>query len=547
MKEQKPKIGEILLQNGLIKRPQLSRALESQKSNPRKLGEVLVDLGFIEEAKLVEVLADIFRLPYIRLADIIIDETALRLISADFMQAHKILPVTFKDGILTVATHNPLDVSLLQELQIKCGYPVSPAITSLAEINEHLAEFILAHQKLQGRDHEARIKDHASPMVKLVNSLFEQAIMERASDIHLQPQKENLRVRFRIDGTLYDKQPLSKDLERQVLARIKVIAGMDVADNRRPQDGRTTFTFEDKTYDIRLSTIPDILGENLVLRILTKDYFNKDLASLGFLSDEVSLIKRIIDRPHGLILTTGPTGAGKTTTLYSMLNLLNQTSRNIITVEDPVEYEMSGITQTAINDFIGYRFATAIRHILRHDPDIIMIGEIRDVETAEIAIRAALTGHLVLSTMHTNTAAGAITRLLEMDIEPFLISTSVNAVLAQRLARVLCPHCKVGYAPSAVVQETIKEFAPRTGRSVLAKPVGCPQCLGTGFSGRTGIYEILDVNDDLRALILKDASEKEMTAAGQKNGMKSLRASGVEKALHQLTSLEEILRITAHE
>ncbi|MCC6759167.1 MAG: type II/IV secretion system protein, partial [Candidatus Omnitrophica bacterium] len=338
-----------------------------------------------------------------------------------------------------------------------------------------------------------------------------------------------------------------KELERQVLSRFKVMAGMDVADNRRPQDGRTMINFRGQNYDIRLSTIPDILGENLVMRILTKDYFNKDMSALGFDKDEIALINKITDRPHGLILTTGPTGSGKTTTLYSMLERLNQPGRNIITVEDPVEYEMTGVTQTAINDFIGYRFATAIRHILRHDPDIIMIGEIRDVETAEIAIRAALTGHLVLSTMHTNTAAGAITRLLEMNIEPFLISTSVSAVFAQRLARVLCPHCKQEYIPAADVVEHIKEFCPDTKDVKLAHPEGCDRCLWTGFSGRTGIYEILDVDDIMRALILKRASEKEMINAATTNGMKSLRASGIKKTLKKVTSIDEILRITAQE
>ena len=546
-KEHKPKIGEILLANGLIQHPQLVRALESQKHNPRKLGEVLVEMGFIEEVKLVEVLADIFRLPYIKLNDVVIDDAALQLVSSEYMQSNKVLPIALKDGVLTIAMRNPLDVSLLQELQIKCGCPIYPVMASTTEINEHLPRFITHVQKIKEQAQENRIKEQSSPMVRLVNDLLEQAIAEKVSDIHLQPQKKHLRVRFRIDGILYDKPPIEKVLERQVLSRFKVMAGMDVADNRKPQDGRAMVTFRGQNYDIRLSTIPDILGENLVMRILTKDYFNKDMSALGFDKIEISLINKIVERPHGLILTTGPTGAGKTTTLYSMMERLNQPGRNIITVEDPVEYEMTGITQTAINDFIGYRFATAIRHILRHDPDIIMIGEIRDVETAEIAIRAALTGHLVLSTMHTNTAAGAITRLLEMDIEPFLISTAVSAVFAQRLARVLCPHCKEEYTPAPEVQESLKAFNPAGTDLVLAKPEGCVRCLNTGFAGRTGIYEILDVDDDFRSLILKRASEKEMIAAANKNGMNNLRASGIRKTIKQITSLEEIIRITAHE
>ncbi len=547
VKEQKQKIGEILIANGLIGERQLVRALENQKTDPRKLGELLVELGFIDEIKLVEVLANIFRLPFVRLDDVVISDQAVQIVSSDFIEEHKVLPIAIRDGVLTIAMRNPLDVALLQELQVKCGCPVNPVMASINEIYEYIPKFIARQEELKKREQEERLKVQASPMIRLVNELLEQAIVEKASDIHLQPQKNHLRVRFRIDGILYDKKTIEKELERQVISRFKVMAGMDVADNRRPQDGRAMINFRNQNFDIRLSTIPDILGENLVMRILTKDYFSKDMSALGFDKEEIALINKITDRPYGLILTTGPTGAGKTTTLYSMLDRLNQPGRNIITVEDPVEYEMTGITQTAINDFIGYRFATAIRHILRHDPDIIMVGEIRDVETAEIAIRAALTGHLVLSTMHTNTAAGAITRLLEMNIEPFLISTSVSAVFAQRLARVLCPHCKKDYTPSAQILESLKEFCPSTTNLTLAKPEGCPRCFGTGFSGRTGIYEILDVDDDFRALILKQASEREMIDAANKNGMHSLRASGIKNTIKKITSLDEIIRITAHE
>lgn len=537
----------MLLASGLIQLPQLQAALEEQKQNPRKLGECLVKLGFIDENKLVEVLAEMYRLPFIRLDDVVISDQAALAIPGDVIEEQKILPIALRDGTLTVAMRNPLDVALLQEIQIKCGCPVKPVMASIGDINTYIPRLIERQNELKNREQEERIKVQASPMIRLVNELLEQAIVEKASDIHLQPQKKHLRVRFRIDGTLYDKKPIDKELERQVLSRFKVMAGMDVADNRRPQDGRAMINFRNQTFDIRLSTIPDILGENLVMRILTKEYFNADMSSLGFDKDEISLIHKIIERPYGLILTTGPTGAGKTTTLYSMLERLNQPGRNIITVEDPVEYEMAGITQTAINDFIGYRFATAIRHILRHDPDIIMIGEIRDVETAEIAIRAALTGHLVLSTMHTNTATGAITRLLEMNIEPFLISTAVSAVLAQRLARVLCPHCKKEYEPPSQIKDSLKEFYPVGGSVTLANPVGCTRCLGTGFSGRTGIYEILDVHDDFRNLILKRASEKDLIDCAAGHGMKNLRVSGMIKAVKKVTSLDEIIRITVHD
>ncbi len=369
-------------------------------------------------------------------------------------------------------------------------------------------------------------------------------VKERVSDIHLEPMAQHMRVRFRIDGVLYEKAPVPKDMERKVLSRIKILSGMDVADSRRPQDGRMTLPEQYKNFDVRVSTLPDIMGENMVLRLLDKSFTKFSFDSLGMDEVEIDMIKKLVTRPYGIMLVTGPTGAGKTTTLYSVLNSLNPPTRNIITVEDPVEYKIPGINQTLINTKSGYTFATAIRHILRHDPNVIMIGEIRDVETAEIAIRAALTGHLVLSTLHTNTAAGAIMRLLDMNIEPFLIQSSMIAVIAQRLVRRLCPKCKKEYIPSDEVRESIARYCEVPNDITLASPVGCEQCFQTGFAGRVAVYELLNVNEGIRNLILKAPSEHDITQLAVSKGMKTLRKAGLDKALKKVTSLEEVMGIS---
>jgi type IV pilus assembly protein PilB len=537
------KLGEILCSRGLIERKQLHEALEIQKTDNRKLGEVLIQKGWIQEDELTEMLAKLFQISFVRLSHDKIDKNLIKFIPQDFMRNHKVLPLALDGNCLTVATNNPLDVSVLQEIQYKSGLQIHPVMASLSDIEKHLQKD-LDQQLNSVKNDEGEDPSARKQIIRLVDGIMAQAIQEKASDIHFESQKDQMRVRFRIDGVLYEKKPIPLDLARNVISRIKVISQMDVAENRRPQDGRISLTIDHEGFDIRLSTLPDLKGENLVLRILSKNFINRSFDSLGMDQAETSITHRLIERPYGLILVTGPTGAGKTTTLYSILNLLNRSSKNIISVEDPVEYEISGITQTAVNNLIGYTFANAIRHILRHDPDIIMVGEIRDVETAEIAIRAALTGHLVLSTMHTNTAAGAMTRLLEMNIEPFLISSAVNGVIAQRLVRKLCPHCHSEYQANNDVAKTITQYVPFPQPQVLGKPVGCERCLNTGYWGRTGVFEILEINQDLRSMILKSASERDLVEKALAQGMKTLPISGMNKVIKKITSLEEIMGIT---
>ncbi len=540
------KLGEILLEEGLITHDQLMEALNLQKNDTqnRKLGEILVEQGFVKDQDITKILADVYQLPFVNLGEILIDESVFQKVPSDMLRKYQVIPISIEEQFLVVATNNPLDVSAFQEIQYVCGLQVKPVMACTQDILDHLDKF---SEVIEVTEKTKLAEGETESVIKLVESIIIQAIKERASDIHMEPMEEKMRVRFRIDGVLYEKPQLSKELERKIISRIKIVSGMDVADSRRPQDGRMTIPYNNNEYDIRISTLPDIIGENMVMRILDKSSSKFDFKNLGMDPAEIALTTKLIKRPHGMILVTGPTGSGKTTTLYTMLNLLNDITKNIITVEDPVEYRMAGISQTLINVRAGYTFASAIRQMLRHDPDIIMVGEIRDQETAEIAIRAALTGHLVLSTLHTNTAAGAVMRLLDMGIEPFLIRSSLFAVIAQRLLRRLCPKCRKEYTPTEKETAILKKQMKVDKIETLASPVGCDSCFNTGFTGRAGIYEILPVDREIRDLILKNPNEKTITDLAITKGMNTLRAAGLLKAMNKVTSLEEVFGVTFSE
>ncbi|MBL8013144.1 MAG: Flp pilus assembly complex ATPase component TadA [Candidatus Omnitrophica bacterium] len=538
-------IGQLLINEGMITEAQLAEALEVQKKDKRKVGEILIDRKFVTENQVLTVIARIYQLPFVSLSQVRIEERVFGVIPFETLKKLKVFPIEATDQSITIAINDPLDVSALQEIQYNCGLQVKPVLAGNKDIMESLERHAESFQAARSMAPAKDVKTEIAPVISLVESLIALAIKERVSDIHLEPMVDKLRVRFRIDGVLYEKTPIAKDLERKVLTRIKILSGMDVAESRRPQDGRMLLPLQYSDYDVRVSTLPDIMGENMVMRLLDKSFTKFSLDTLGMDVHEIELIKKLIRRPYGMILVTGPTGAGKTTTLYSMINTLNQPCRNIITVEDPVEYKIPGVNQTLINVKAGYTFATAIRQMLRHDPNVIMVGEIRDMETAETAIRAALTGHLVLSTLHTNTAAGAIMRLLDMKIEPFLIQSSVIAVIAQRLVRRLCTHCKKEYVPSEEIIRSLKDFGSEIPANVtLAAPVGCEQCFDTGYSGRVAVYELLPVNEEVKRLILKSPSEADITKAAVARGMKTLRLAGLEKALSKVTTLEEIMGIT---
>lgn len=542
MQHKSLKLGQILCDEGILEQHQLQELLEAQKTDHRRLGELVVDKGWIDDNRLTEVLARMFQIPYVDLGQRQIDYQTVSIIPLDLLQTHRVIPLSLEDQRLTVATNNPLDVSALQDIQVKTGYSVYPVMASIRDIEHFLQEYFDAIHTGKSMPSSKQPNVDDASVIQYVESIIRRAIKEKASDIHFEPQKGLMRVRFRIDGVLYEKESIDKDLQRNCISRIKIISGMDVAENRRPQDGRCNFSVGTEQYDLRISTLPNMNGENLVLRLLNKSFIKQSFEALGMDRNQVQDVNFLLNKPYGLILLTGPTGAGKTTTLYSMLSQLNDTQRSIVTVEDPVEYEMNGINQTSTNIHIGYTFSNAIRHILRHDPDIIMIGEIRDKETAEIAIRAALTGHLVLSTMHTNTAAGAITRLLEMDIEPFLISSALNGVISQRLVRKLCFDCKKSHTADSETERKINQFLPFDETLLLARPVGCDFCSKTGFKGRIGIFEILKIDEDLRYLIIKTAGESEIADMAMKKGMKSLGVSGMEKVVSKVTEFNETIR-----
>ncbi len=542
------KIGDVLVQRGLITEDQLGQALAVQKISKRKLGEILIEKAMITEQKFLEVLAEIHQIPLVSLDNITVDAKLLGLFPTEMLQKNCILPLEIKDQVLIVATNDPLNVLTLQDMRYASGYQIKPVLASIKEITHRLTQSHGSMETFQAIRNAQSDQAQETPIIKLVNTILSQSIKEGASDVHLEPQASQLRVRFRIDGMLFQKQTVPKTLYRKVISRLKIMAGMDVAENRKPQDGRMSWKEGDQTYDIRVATLLDKHGEAISLRILNKKAISHTFDSLGMDPQEMDQIKELIRQPHGILLVTGPTGAGKTTTLYSVLNALNQMTANIITVEDPVEYQLEGITQTSINPFVGYSFANAIRHILRHDPDIIMVGEIRDVETAQVSVRAALTGHLVLATLHTNSAAGAITRLQEMSVEPFLLSSTVLGVIAQRLVRRLCAQCKTKVQAAPDVEANMLAELPQLSRPIfLSQAVGCEQCFQTGYSGRVGLFEILKVTPAVRNLIVARANEQDITKVLVEKGMHTLRMAGFKKVAEQATSYEEILRVTLTE
>lgn len=562
--EKSLRLGEILLRQGIIAEDQLYEALEIQKTRKKFLGEILVEKGFISEEVLAQTLAAEYLLAFVDLTKEKIDEKVMRLFSPTILKKYRVFPLRVEKNHLIVATSDPLDILSIQEIGHLAGYVVRPVVATLKQIeqaiNKYSGPMQAATEAIKEGIEKKRVQEspaaeekllkelevavHEAPIVKLVSSIVNEAIEQGASDIHLEPQANGLFVRFRIDGVLYEKMNVPLDFQPAVISRAKIISGMDIAERRVPQDGRISVESRGRKFDVRVSTLPGIYGEKVVLRILDKESILISMDSLGLDENELNLVNRLIGMPYGIILITGPTGSGKTTTLYSILNSLNDATRNIITVEDPVEYELPRIHQTAINVRAGYTFATAIRHILRQDPDIIMLGEIRDLETAEVAIQAAITGHLVLSTLHTNNAPGAITRLVDMNVEPFLISSAVIGIIAQRLVRKLCPYCKKEYVAPEELKRTIADLLPPdTGELVLAKPQSCEKCKNLGYTKRTGIFEILTMSDELRDLTLKKADEVALSKLAISQGMRTVRASGVKKALEKITSLEEVMRV----
>ncbi|BCS80715.1 GspE/PulE family protein [Anaerocellum diazotrophicum] len=557
---EKRKIGELLLEAGIITRQQLEEALQIQKKTGKKIGEILVEKGYITEDEILEVLEFQLGIPHVKLDQYVIDPEVVNLVSESIARRHTLIPIQLKDDKLVVAMADPLNIFAIEDVSIYSGKNVQPVIAKASEIKRQIERFYGKQEALkaieelkkegssQRKIQTTRMQissedDVEGPVVKLVNSIFEQAITSRASDIHIEPFENEIRVRFRIDGILYDILQLEIETLPSLVARIKVIGNMDIAEKRVPQDGRTTFLFADKVYDMRISSLPTVYGEKIVIRIADKGAFIKSKTDLGFTEDDLEKYNRIISAPHGIILVCGPTGSGKTTTLYTILNELNTGLKNIITVEDPVESTIYGINQVEVNPKAGLTFAAALRSILRQDPDIIMIGEIRDKETADMAVRAAITGHLVLSTIHTNDAPSAVTRLVDMGIENFLISSSLVGVISQRLIRKICPYCKEEYTPT---EAELKALDIEENYNVkLYRGRGCALCNNKGYYGRSGIYEIMIVTNQIKRLIVKkDVSSDEIKQLAIKEGMKTLKDACKERVLSGITTVEEFLRVT---
>ena len=551
-------IGEILVAKGFINREQLNVVLEAQKCNPKRVGEILVEEGVLSQDQLNQALAERLGLESINLGETEIDSLAAGMIPEKLARRYGAIPVKFLDeNSLLVAMVDPTNVFAIDDLRMMTGYDIRPAVAHAEDVINQISKFHRLGESVSDEIHDeddledeagsqTDIRDAAAeaPIVKLVNSIVSQGVDDQASDLHFEPQEKELVVRYRIDGVLHEVMSIPKRMQSGVLSRLKIMADLDIAERRIPQDGRIGLVVGGKPIDIRVASMPTVYGEKIVMRILDKSSVLLDLADLGFTEKSLSRFEQSFRKPYGAILVTGPTGSGKSTTLYAALNVLNSREKNIITVEDPVEYRLPGINQTQINTKAGLTFASGLRAILRSDPDIVMVGEIRDKETAQIAIESALTGHLVMSTLHTNDAPGALTRLTEMGIEPFLTASAIECVLAQRLARRLCMNCREPYQPTDEMLRQSGFPSEVAGKGItLYRPQGCSRCNQTGYKGRLGLYEVMLVSEAIERLTVERKSADEISRVAQAEGMISLREDGIEKVLKGVTSVEEIARV----
>jgi type IV pilus assembly protein PilB len=540
-------LGELLVEAGVITEEQKDIALKEQKKLGKRLGEVLIDLGFVTEETLADTLSKQLGLPFKDIKSLHVSPEVVQTIPEAVARKYKVLPVEIIDGKLTLAMVDPLDVLAMDEIKRRTRLDVEPVVVVGSELLKALdryykgevEEAIKVGEAAYPAEEEAA-KPEDTPVVKLVNMMITHAIRERASDIHIEPDSDSLRIRYRIDGILHEAMVPPKQFHPGIVSRIKILSGMDIAEKRVPQDGRFPINIEGKEFDIRTSTLPTLHGEKVVLRLLEKTTGLPNLSELGFSEETLHAYEKLIKRPYGFILATGPTGCGKTTTMYSSLKKISTIEKNVITVEDPIEYNLKGINQVQVNPKAGLTFANGLRSILRQDPDVIMIGEIRDLETASIATHAALTGHLVLSTLHTNEAVGALARLIDMGVEPFLITSSLIGVLGQRLIRKICPHCKESYTDSA---EVLKEVGI-DGEVTLFRGKGCGECWFTGYFGREGLFELLMITESIKRLIVARASVSEIKEQAKKEGFKTLKEEGLIKVVNGVTTLEEVMRVT---
>ena len=541
------RLGEILIERKLITAEDLERALELQKERGDKIGKTLVDMGFIAMRDVLAALAEQWDVPLVTIEGPPAVSPETEALSPRFLRQFRCLPLSREDHTITLAMADPLDVETISAVRNCTGLKVNSVLAAEQEIldaiDRYYGDAARAEHEMEGDAAEMsedleHLRDMASeaPVIRLVNAIIAQAVEKRASDIHFEPFEKEFRVRYRIDGVLYEQEKPPREMKAAVISRVKLMAKLNIAERRLPQDGRIKIKTLGREVDLRVSTLPTLYGESVVMRLLDRsagDFY--DLGRLGFDNHMLSRMEHYTSLPHGIFLVTGPTGSGKSTTLYSALKRINHSDKKIITIEDPVEYQMDGINQIHVNPQIGLTFAAGLRHIVRQDPDVIMVGEIRDRETADTAIRASLTGHFVFSTLHTNDAPSAITRLVDMGVENYLITSSVVAVLAQRLVRVVCDQCKV---------ENGTRIAPDGETVRCYRGAGCETCFGSGYIGRVGIFELMELNDDIRKLILRGDDAVAITMAARRNGMRNLREDGWLKVADGLTTPDEVMRVT---
>lgn len=553
------RMGDMLVEERVITDEQLNYALKEQKKRKLKIGETLVDLGFIDELTIVKVLEKQLKVERIQLASIVIDPEILKLVSEQILRKYMVMPFEFhksNPNVLRVAMADPLDIIAIDDIAIITNLKIEPTVATPKEIAtaidkyygnaeaKAVAERYTKEKETQnkGKEDETVYDDvNNSPIVLLVKAIIEQAVRQRASDIHIEPFEHTIRVRYRVDGILSEVMNYEINLLPAVVARIKIIGDMDISEKRKPQDGRITIIVDREEFDIRVSILPTVYGEKIVMRITSKKGLTKAKKELGFSDEEMQKFDLILKHPHGMILVTGPTGSGKSTTLYTALSELNTSEVNIITVEDPVEANIDGINQVQVNPKAEMTFATALRSILRQDPDIIMIGEIRDLETAEIAVRASITGHLVVSTLHTNSAASTITRLVDMGIEPYLIADATVGVIAQRLVRRLCPSCKKIHITEELEYELLG--VDKNDELTIYEPCGCHICNGTGYFGRIGLYEIMPISSRIKEIISRNGSANQIRDIALEEGMNTLQMSARKLVLEGITSVDEMKKI----
>jgi type IV pilus assembly protein PilB len=563
------RFGDLILAEGLVTQEQFDQALAEQKKTNEKLGEVLVRLGLITEEQLVHFLSRQYGIPEVTFPEKIAAEI-IKLIPARIARKYGVVPIGRTIGSVTLAVADPTNLSALDDVAFMTGLKVVPAIVSPSAIRNAIGSYyeaapstmadVLSEMEAEATEvelidggepspqvdlNELRSSADQVPVVRLVSSILIDAVRRGASDIHMDPGENSFRIRFRVDGLLHEVMTPPKRVEPAVVSRLKIMANCDIAERRLPQDGRIKLRQGGREVDFRVSILPSLFGESVTLRLLDKQALRVDMTQLGFEADSLAEFEKAIRSPHGMILITGPTGAGKTTTLYSALHAVNSKDRNILTVEDPVEYDLPGVTQVQVNDEIGRTFAAALRSFMRHDPDVILVGEMRDQETAQIAVRAALTGHLVLSTLHTNSAAQTIARLADMGVPPFLVSSSLRLVVAQRLARKVCQECR---EPYEVDEESLIQYGHGPlglKRCTLYKGKGCSTCHFTGMKGRVALYEVLPITQEIRSLILGSTSDGEIQDVASKQGMKTLREAGLLKVVQGQTTVEEVLRVTS--